>query len=201
MLADAPERPQGVLRPRPGSLPHIVVGLPDAIAVLIVHPLQLPWGIVHRRAPPAQLRQVDVAALFVGVGYAAGRYVVLDSLLQGLPLCVLERLQADLSRFTPDYAHHRRPVRPQGPCPPFLLARCVGASPESRRSVPFLPRVVVHLVGLSMGVGRGQRLGGRLVSEPLEAAPQPRQVVVVAVEFAGQLGCGGALDQSWRRRI
>ena len=81
------------------------------------------------------------------------------------------------------------------PCPRRLLARRRGGSSGSACLRPFFPRVLEHLVGFGLAVGKGPA-GQARPGEALQPVAQVEQVPAATAQFAGQLRSGGALGDA-----
>jgi hypothetical protein len=61
--------------------------------------------------------------------------------------------------------------------------------------IPFFPRVLVQLVGLSVVVGQRLAVGG-VQGAGLDRMPQPEQMLAADPDLAGELGSGLSLGQA-----
>ena len=195
-LAHAPERPQKVPQPRPGSLHRVAMHLAYAISVHVDRPRALGARVVHRHMDPVvPATDSTVATPLIGVDCDPRQARPVHELVQFLGPRRLHHLQPDLARLAAHNSDHRRSVVGKGPVAP----PAVGSAPRRVVRVgmrnPFLAGILVHLVALDHVVGQ------RVTVEPppgvlLHPTPQFQQVLAIATQFAGQLRRGYPLGEA-----
>ena len=102
---------------------------------------------------------------------------------------MLNHTEPHLTTLASDHGGHRRPVARPGAVPGLRIGPSPGRIERIGVRHPFLPRVLVHLIGLHHRIIQRQRIGG-LTSLLLELMTPLEQVRTVPPQFTGELAVG-----------